>query len=854
MNEKRKRCIGRRNRDREYLVLLACLSLFFCWFFVGRFGVFGAKVDWISQHSVLPEYFRQQFYETGQLFPEFAPNIGGGQNIYNFSYYGLLSPVVLLSYALPFVKMGDYLMAAGVVGLTAAVLILYKWLRQRGFEERISFPVALLFLLAGPMIYHSYSQIMFVNYMPFLCMALIGVDQYVEKGKAGLYTISVFLMIMTSFYFSIGGMLVLILYGMHRYVQEKEAVGGRRGAAGILSEGIRFLMPMLTAVLMSGVLLAPTVMALMGRKGRSMPHPGWKELLLPDVSLVKFLYHPYGIGLTALILMVLLVSLTYRKMSEKLFAWSCVFVLIMPVFCYLLNGGLYIRNKVLIPFLPLLCYLTAYYLRKQEKKEIPFGAGLGACFLMIGILLMGKGEIRDSLEWGLLLLDGVLVLAGFLVFQKKRYLPALIVPSVCCLMLFGTVFHSVNGQTLERTFYEEISDGKRAETVAAVLDGEEGFYRMEEYGTDAENAANLNRIRDGRQYSASIYSSTYNDNYQTFRTETFGGEEPFRNFLMQPALANPFFRKVMGVKYVVSQKQVAGYALVEKDYGAGAERVYRNEDVAPVVYATDRLISAKEYEELEFPYNQTALAQYAVVEGMGKKERGWKEQLRKETVETELPIPENSKIQKTEEGYRIQSEENFSVKVPVQDAGILFLEFEVKNHQGKDVSIWLEGVRNCLTAKQHIYYNGNTTFTWAVTLKENQEEVVLKFGKGDYELRNVKAFRSRDSVYDSKGELYQSELEVNREKTKGNRIQGTLHTDGTKYVITSIPYDENFEILVDGKKVSYGKVNTAFLGFPIGKGDHKIEIIYHASGVPEGKLISFLGFLLYAGMHLKKEK
>ena len=34
-------------------------------------------------------------------------NLGGGQNIYNFAYYGLYNPVILLSYALPFVKMGD---------------------------------------------------------------------------------------------------------------------------------------------------------------------------------------------------------------------------------------------------------------------------------------------------------------------------------------------------------------------------------------------------------------------------------------------------------------------------------------------------------------------------------------------------------------------------------------------------------------------------------------------------------------------------------------------------------------------------------------------------------------------------
>ena len=60
--------------------VLTVLTVAACWFFAGRYGVFGANMDWISQHSVFPEYFRQQFYKTGQFFPEYAANIGGGQN------------------------------------------------------------------------------------------------------------------------------------------------------------------------------------------------------------------------------------------------------------------------------------------------------------------------------------------------------------------------------------------------------------------------------------------------------------------------------------------------------------------------------------------------------------------------------------------------------------------------------------------------------------------------------------------------------------------------------------------------------------------------------------------------------
>ena len=119
--------------------ILALAALFFCWLFCIRNGVFGSRVDWISQHSVLPEYFRQLFYDTGQLFPEFAANIGGGQNIYNFSYYGLCNPVVWLSYLFPGVEMGTYLMAAMMIHLVIAVLLFYRWLLHRGISHHISF-------------------------------------------------------------------------------------------------------------------------------------------------------------------------------------------------------------------------------------------------------------------------------------------------------------------------------------------------------------------------------------------------------------------------------------------------------------------------------------------------------------------------------------------------------------------------------------------------------------------------------------------------------------------------------------------------------------------------------------------
>lgn len=835
-------------------LLLGMFTLFFCWFFCGRYGVFGSKVDWISQHSVLPDYFRQQFYNTGQLFPEFAANIGGGQNIYNFAYYGLYSPVVLISYFLPFVKMSDYMMAAGVISLLAAVLLFYKWLLRRGITSRLSFLTALLFLLSGPMIYHSYNQIMFVNYMPFLCLAFLGVDRYFEKQKAGLYTISVFLMILTSFYFSIGGMFALVLYVIYRYTEGKEKLGENIKILGFVSDGFRFLLPMLTAVLMSAVLLVPTAMALAG--GREGGHKtALSALLIPEIPIFRVVYTPYGIGLTTLAITVLITGLTYRKLYEKFLHIACIVILAVPLFAYLLNGGLYIRDKVMIPFLPFLCYLIATYLEKQKRREISFWAGALPFLLTIVLVYMGREQGKYSEYLGWVLVDALVMLVCYLIFYWKKFDWVLIVVPIGFLALYGVVLHKSADKMIEPAFYEEVTNKQIRTEIEELTEKENGFYRMEQSGTTSENAANLNRIWNMQQYVSSIYSSSYNPAYQKFRTETFLVEQPFRNVLMQSVTENPIYQKLMGVKYILSEQEITGYQQEKK---VGDVTVYKNEEVLPIAYVTNQMISEKAYEDLAFPYSQLAFLRFAVGKSVNDTVNP-KEVLNSQVKETgaEIPMEDTKAIEKIEDGYHIKSKKIQNVKLKISEEAqkeeILFVQFELKNYKtSKDVSVWLAGVKNKLSAGSHIYYNGNTTFTYAVNLKAGQTEVNLGLGAGNYEIRNLRCYIGNTD--ESLKTLCQSEFRMDKAQTKGNRIVGSV--DGVKdgYLITSIPYDEHFEVKIDGKDVKYEKVNTAFLGVKMPVGTHEVEIVYHAPGLKMGKVLSVTGLLLLAGMMLWNKK
>ncbi len=864
-------------RRAQGTLLLGSLTLGLCYLYCFQYGVFGAKVDWISQHSVLPDYFRQQFYETGELFPEFAANIGGGQNIYNFSYYGLYNPLLLPSYLLPSVKMSDYMMAVQFLCLTASVLLMYWWLKKKGFSEKICVGVSVLFLLSGPLIFHSYNQIMFVNYMPFLLTGLLGVDRYFKKNKkavgrqGGMLTTGIFLMIMTSFYFSIGGMLVLVIYGVHRWLMVCDEGQEKVTVKAFLAEGIRFAFHFLAAVMLSGILLVPAAFALTGREGTETA-VRLKELLIPEISMTRFCYSPYGIGMASIAVTALIALLLRGKCCERVLAVSCVTVLTVPVFAYLLNGGLYVRDKVMIPFLPLLCYILAYYLEGLEHMEgkegsnYRFPEGLLPYVLTIGLIYMSRrqGDLGDY--WKPLILDSIVMLVSFLIFMlcRRRWGNSMILltPAVLMLGVFGYACHTQADRMLDRKFYSEVTDADIGEQISKVTGGEEGFYRTEQLGNADENAANLNRIWDMGQYISSIYSSSCHGGYQKFRKETFQLEEPFRNFLMQSAVHNPVYQRFMGVKYVVSRTEVPGYDAVEQCAGqnegnARADKkndsewkVYENDQVSPIAYATDRVINEEAYRRLEFPCNQLALLKYAVVQETAgapssRDDGDFSDDKAGEGVNRiQLDLPETIDSD-TDEKFRIDLPDPQQNEEEREGEKVLFLQFQIENLKpSTDVAVWAEGIRNKLTARNHFYYNENTEFTYAVPLQDDQHTIEMTFGKGHYEIRNVRAYTGVLPVREEKGGLYQSEFQADREKTKGNRIEGTIYAESPGYFITTIPYDENFEILADGKRVEAEVVNTAFLGFEIEAGKHEISIVYHAPGVKAGKMMSIAGVLM----------
>ena len=150
-------------KDKINLLVITIIFIGIIVFILRNNTLYGSILDWNTQHSVIPEYFRSLFYKTLNIFPDFALNLGSGQNIYNYSYYGLFNPVIILSYFFPFVSMKSYIQVSSIVLVYSSVILFYYFLKHNKFSSDICLLGSIVFMTATPLLFHSHRHIAIFN-------------------------------------------------------------------------------------------------------------------------------------------------------------------------------------------------------------------------------------------------------------------------------------------------------------------------------------------------------------------------------------------------------------------------------------------------------------------------------------------------------------------------------------------------------------------------------------------------------------------------------------------------------------------------------------------------------------------
>lgn len=819
-----------KKRDIAYIWICALAFLLLVFILSNTMYLYGSQLDWNSEHIAFPNYFRTLFYDTKDLLPDFAFNIGNGQNIYNLSYYGLLSPIVLISYLLPSVNMYSYMIVATCLCVIIAMVLLYIFLKKKDFSSEVCFISSFIFILSSAITLHSNRHIMFINYMPFLVMGLFGVDKKLHENKSWLLSLSVFLMIMTSYYYSIGGIFTLVIYGIYEYLKNNK----KFVLKDFIKTGFNFIIPILIGVLSSFILILPTFASLIFNRAESNVTLSIKELLLPSINIEYVLYDGYGVGLTAILIPALINILTKKK-ENRFLGIVLGLLIIFPIFNYILNGTMYIDSKSLIPFLVIYILIIANFIQDIFDNKINYKI-LIPSLIVISILVYFNQY--KFIYYVLDIIGVIIAIITFRLFKKKAIFIIIIAISTC---LNAYYVNDNNALVLKYTTKENESEIKGY--INDITNNDNTFYRI---SNDQDISVTVNNIYSNIDYySSTIYSSIQNQKYNTFYFDIINNNIPSRNRALTVTTNNIMFLMLNNNKYMISRnKPLQGYEEINVNNGIS---IYKNDSVFPLGFATSNVSSYEDFEKYNFATQEEALLNMIVADVETQNN------FISSTKKAEIDFNEvfnNPNISVTEDGsYNINAKEPLKItyKLPKEYQNkILFIRFKMNKEQTcskGDLLIKINNVKNKLTCKTWKYHNSNYVFDY-VLAEQNLDTLTISFTEGEYNISDIETYYlDYNTIENTKDNI--DEFIVDTKKTKGDIIEGDISVTEDGMFMLTIPYDKGFTILVDDKKVNYDIVDYSFIGFKINKGSHHIKIIYEAPTKKVASIISIIGILSF---------
>lgn len=836
-----------RKKDVVSLLLIHAFLFGIILAMVGNKNIYGSYIDWINQHSVLPDLFRQSLYEHGVFFPKFTLSLGGGQNIYNFAYYGLLNPVTLVSYLFPFVSMVTYVQISSIIMVILSVVLFYTWLRKKGLSDRVVIASTFLFACASPLLYHSHKQIMFMDYMPFLILALMGVDRLFYKKKRGLLAINVCLMFLTSYFFAVSGVIMLTIYAIYVYMDREE----NAPTEPLWRAAICYVLPVISGILMACIVLLPSLVAILaGRDGKQNPL-SLSEMLIPNFPLQEICYASYGMGLTGIAMLAMLAFLLIcRQKSRTFLAGTILIISCFPICRWILNGTLYTRGKALIPFLPLTVLIVAYFLEetfafRYQLKKLLIIMPFVLAFLFLTILPLSHPSTAFCMAADLL------ISLLFLYLCRRRKQPLLLLIPVCVISALVCISINFSDTLITREHRDDMYSSDKLSLLTEFVAKDDTIYRSNDV-TDPKSTNNILYTKNYLQ--TGMYSSVLNVHYKNFFNCELELANPTINPISLTNTKDAAFQRLMGVKYLVSDTDAPfGYQKVDTN---GKFSIYKNDSAYALGFAAPKsaCLPASSYQALSPADKELSLLSTIVLPEETNEPEASAAAYTSSITDSGITPDLESDFgfsRQTDGFYQVDLKEpkTFTLTAPkALNKQMYIVECLLKQYEKQRAGIVINGVPNTLSPIDSAFPNDNFHFKFMISSLENTNKLDITFSKGHYEVKDFKITTLPLSLIEQSGSAFSQMEQVtfNHDDTITGKI--SLPSDG--YFTTTIPYDEGFTLYVDGMETEKLMTDRTFVGCKLSAGEHEIKMVYEPPFFRTARILSSLGVLLFFALLL----
>ncbi|MDK7325962.1 YfhO family protein [Lactobacillus mulieris] len=831
-------------QDKHVRTILYLLSFFIPFaIFAGYFAMHGMRiltVDLGQQYIDLLAFYKDHFFNPAAYSYSFANGLGGSL-IGTFFYY-LASPfnMLLLFFSktqLPIAIYWIISLKVGTIGLTS-----YYYF-QKHYQKIYALAGSNAFALSGYVIAYNLN-LMWLDSLILLPLLILQIHQVGKKNWLILVT---FLLWVTDFY---TGYMALV-FGFFYF-----AIYLFNHPTNWQKKLLNYVIKSTTATLLAAFALIPTIYEIINNKNSSAVF-NWGIQFTPYKLLGKFIsgsysFHEMQAGLPNVYLTILffLISLTYflsQEFSLKERLSYAILLLFLFISCWFNPLVLFwhlgqfptwypARFSFVISFL--LIELALKVLSRQSKISIK---------QLILIVLISAGLFTwlltknrfDFLDHNKVLISLVFAVIAIIIAAALPLKNILVQGLIWGLTIIATALNL--NSTLNSISYQVNEDYSNfTENVASATNSiksqDSSLYRLEKTFSRSDD----DPFSDG-YYGLSVFNSIANSKINSFIS--YQGLAHNSN-----AFINKFSTQVLdsllGVKYTL-QPYYGDDNVKNSQRMKYNNRLYRT-DINSMTFGGD-------FKQLSYAINQTALPLAYI------SQRNWATNyFENQPIKNQQSFYTAATGDKTNlftainlptaqlENAKASGNSTYQKKVLTQVATISYSFTPKTNNSyylqlpasltGKIVSFTINGESVDIDARYDQVKLLN------IANKQKGKKLVLSFTllKNKVNLANIIIWELNSKHLTTTLTKLKENQPIVKETKAGTIETSTFTTSGNKTLRTSIPYDNNWTIYDNGKKINYTKFTNTFLEIQLVNGKHQIKFVYVPHQFYLGLLLSVI--------------
>ncbi|MEG2147042.1 MAG: YfhO family protein [Bacilli bacterium] len=826
------------------------IILFIIMLTIGKKAPFGKHIimmfDGSLQYPGFSSILSEVLHGNANLFYSFKGGLGF--NFYACCVYYLFNPTNILllffnSTNLEVFYLITVILKIGLCGLTMSILLNYKSPKNK---YNIIFSIA--FALC------TYNLVYYYNFMWFdsiilFPIVLLGIERLIKSNKKALYLITLTLSIISNFY--IGYMICIfsLLYFIYKYILLSKE---KRNIKIIKS----FLISSLLSGLMSAFVLLPVSLELFQGKASMYSNNNYTNYFEFDKDALTSIYKltpgsfnnkdiSYGGPNIYCSLFVLVLCMYYflnKNISKKDKLLTSIFIGIFifgfsfnlfdfgwqlfqrPIWYQVRYG--FIFNVLLI----LVAHKAFINMDGPKNKNISILIGYLTLLILIIVGAVLSGLLKDigfNADIIFLILSIFLLVQYIFIFNNKSIIYFSVFLFIIEIMSNGIYNFKILSNFKTTTEYRNgIAYEKEAVDKIKSIEKENSFYRMDMKKMMVINSGMVHSY-NGINYFSSLRNQGAMDILGYFGSKIYDGCSARATF------DNPIVNSILGIKYIISENEEFYYQYIPRNTKS-EKKVYKNKDALSLGYLVNNNIN-----NLKF------------------------------TTQDVLKNTESFIKNSTNTNDNIYTLINtFNLENTINMGGVYY-----KENKDNDAYVVYE-TNNAVEGFYIINNNAKSNFIYAyLNDKEYKldssdtslyassgDKLTIKFsiGSSPMNTNDITINLLPSSTYKNFIEtMKNNQMNIIEYKTDRYIRSKVLVTDENSLLMTTIPYDKGWKILVDGKETGYHKILNSFIGINLTKGEHTIEFKFFPRGLKLGLLISITSFIttiIYLCTGKKKKK